>query len=105
MTCLALRLDIRTLVIAFNSDVVVTGDVQLLGRQSVVALPDLQTDAVDTSVRAKVNAVVGCGQAVRRDTDFGTAGCVDELLEGEVCRGSIEAVVAMRGRIANQLLR
>lgn len=47
---LAFRPDIRTLVVPLDSDVVVTGDPELLSGQVVVALPDLQADTVDASV-------------------------------------------------------
>lgn len=90
-TCLTLRLDICTLIIAFDGDVLIVRDPKSLGCQAVVALPDLQTNTVDTSLRAKVGAVVGRGQVVRRDSDLGSALCVYELLKGEVRRGGGEA--------------
>jgi hypothetical protein len=57
-------------------------------------LPDLQADTVDAPVRAKVDAVVGRGQAVGREVDLGAALRVDELLKGKVGRRGLEAVIA-----------
>jgi hypothetical protein len=73
---------------------VVAGDVQLLSGQIVVALPDLQAGTVEASVRAKVDAVVGRGQAVRGYLDFGASLSVDELLKSEERRRGVEAVIA-----------
>jgi hypothetical protein len=90
-TWLTLRLDICTLIITFHGDVVIARDPESLGGQAVVALPDLQTNTVNPSLRAKVGAVVCRGQVVRRDSDLGSALCVYELLKGEVRRGEREA--------------
>lgn len=94
LSCLTLRLDIRTLIVTFNRDMVVAGDVQLLSGQIVVALPDLQAGTVEASVRAKVDAVVGRGQAVGGYLDFGASLSVDELLKSEERRRGVEAVIA-----------
>lgn len=102
--CLALGPDIGTLVVTFNCDMVVARNIQLLGGQAVVTLPDLQADTIDASVRAKVNTVIGGGQAVGCDTDLGATLIVDELLKGEEGGRGIEAVVAVRRRIVSQLL-
>jgi hypothetical protein len=74
--------------------VVVTGDLQLLSGQVVVALPDLQADTVDATVGPKVDAEVGLGDAVGRDSDLGAVSVVDELLEDVVGRCRLETVAA-----------
>lgn len=62
----------------------IIGDVQLLGSQAFVSLPDLESLAVRSEVRVKIEAVFSIGILVGRDTNRGAAGFVSPSLEGKV---------------------
>lgn len=73
----------------------IVGDVELLLRQTIVTLPNLEALAVGAEVGAKVDAVFRIGKIVGGGTDLGASGVVDPLLErveGEVLGETYVAV-------------
>lgn len=66
-----------------------------LSGKSFIAGPNLARLTVHTSVRSKVNAVIGLIDLVWRDLDLGSTLVVNELLqviEGRVRREAVSAV-------------